>query len=443
MSAAPAASAVRAGSAPVPGTRPPADWQGSGTRGGRRRFTWNAVLWALVFPQRRQHIVPTIAGTLLIALSMGIGMAAYNSANNILFITLSLLLACLVLSGVLSWLNFRGVAWRLELAPPLRAGSEAVVGLGLRNRKPFLPTYGLWFDLVARPVAEGPPPAPESTITGRGVDVRAAWAQADQAGERGRLFLRERLDPQGGARLDWTFKPGQRGRLRIELASVGSQFPFGFLKKHLITELREELVVWPAPVEYRRLGAAGARRTAGGERAPQAGSGGDLLALRRYAAGDSHRLIHWKASARSRQLLVRQFTAESTEGYSLWLRTDAATWPRPEQFELLVGFCATLAEDLFRAGHLVAAALDDEPPVPVRRVRDLETLLDRLAVVSPRKQTEETAQRGSAVVPLSGTTAAKEGAPAPTSKRKNVLTFAPDGARGVAAYVDGEKTATA
>ena len=439
MSAAPAASAVRPGLAPVPGSRPPADWVGSGPRRGRRRFTWNAVLWALVFPQRRQRIVPTISGVLLIALSLGIGMAAYNSANNILFITLSLLLACLVLSGVLSWLNFRGVAWRLELAPPLRVGSEAVVGLGLRNRKAFLPTYGLWFDLAAKHVEEGPPPAPESTITGRGVDVRAAWAQADQAGARGRLFLRERLDPQGEARLDWTFKPGQRGRLRIELASIGSQFPFGFLKKHLATELREELVVWPAPVEYRRVGAAGARRTAGGERAPQAGSGGDLLALRRYATGDSHRLIHWKASARSRQLLVRQFTAESTEGYSLWLRTEAATWPRPEQFELLVGFCATLAEDLFRMGQLTAAALDDEAPVPVRRVRDLEMLLDRLAVISPRLGEDGAIQRGSS---FAKATEDKEGAPSPGTNRKNVLTFAPDGARGVAAYVDGEKTAT-
>ena len=153
-----------------------------------------------------------------------------------------------------------------------------------------------------------------------------------------------------------------------------------------------------------------------------------MLALRRYSSGDSHRLIHWKASARARQLLVRQFAAESTEGYSLWLRTDAATWSRPEQFELLVSFCATLAEDLFRTGHLTAAAIDDEVPVPIRRVSDLEALLDRLAVVQLRVDAESRA--------------ANPANPDARAKR-NVLTFAPDGARGVAAYVDGEKTATA
>ena len=425
MNAAPAA-LTAAASPPVNSLA--AGWQGPGARGARRRFTWNRVLWALVFPQRGQRILPTLSGTLLIALSLGIGMAAYNSANNILFITLSLLLSCLILSGVLSWLNFRGVAWRLELAPPLRAGHEAVVGLGLRNRKAFLPTYGLWFELLARHVEDGPPPAPESTITGKGIDLKVEWAKAEQGETRGRLFLRERLDPRGETRLDWLFKPLRRGRLRVELSGIGSQFPFGFLKKLLTTELREELMVWPAPVEYRRLKEAGARRTAGGERTSRTGSGGDLLALRRYAEGDSHRLIHWKASARSRQLLVRQFAAESTEGFSLWLRTDAAVWTHPEQFELLVSFCATLAEDLFRAGQLIAAAIDDEPPVPIRRVNDLETLLDRLALVEPRKE----AGPGAAVAVTE-----------PTKAKRNVLTFAPDGARGVAAYVDGEKTATA
>ncbi len=395
------------------------------------------MLWALVFPQRQQRVLATISGTLLIALSGGIGLAAYNTANNILFITLSLLLTCLILSGMLSWLNLRGVAWRLELEPPFRAGHDTVVGLGLRNRKAFLPTYGLWFELVARPIADGPPPAPESTVTGKDIDFKALWQQAEKEEVRGRLALRERLDAGSQRRLDWAFQPKKRGRLRVELAGVGSLFPFGFLKKMLSTEVREEIVVWPAPIEYRWLAEAGARRTMGGERVARAGSGGDLHALRRYAPGDSHRLIHWKASARSRQLLVRQFAAETTEGYSWWLRTDAATWTKPEQFELLVSFAATIADDLFRAGQLIAAAIDDEPSVPIRRVRDLELLLDRLAVVQRGQGNAEPIKRGGDAA------APSPSAPSTTKRRKNLLTFAPDGARGVSAYVDGEKTATA
>lgn len=401
-----------------------AEWSGPGGRGrARARFTWKALLWSLVYPQRGHRILPTMPGVVLIGLSMGIGTAAYNSSSNILFITLSLLLACLILSGVLSWLNLRGVAWRLRLAPPLRAGHETVVGLELRNAKSFLPTYGLWFELAARAVDPTAPQRPESTVTARGIDVRAVLAKADLAETRGRLPLRARLEPRGEERMEWIFKPAQRGRLRVRLASVGSLFPFGFLRKDVGTDLVSEAIVWPAAVEYRRHGAAAPRRAVGGERVARAGSGGDLLALRRYTSGDSHRLIHWKASARTQTLLVRQLAAEHAEGYSLWLRTEAGVWSRPEQFELLVSFAGTLAEDLFRAGRLLGVALDDEAPRPVRRVHDLELFLDRLAVARP----SEAAAGGDGFL----------------LARKNVLTFSPDGARGVAAYVDGEKTASA
>lgn len=373
-------------------------------------------------------MLPTIPGVVLMALSFGIGTAAYNSSSNILFITLSLLLACLILSGVLSWLNLRGVRWRLQLSPPLRAGREAVVAVELGNAKRFLPTYGLWFEFAARPVEAAAGQRAESTVSAKGAEVRAALAKAEAAESRSRVPLPHRLDPRGEARVEWVLKPEQRGLLRVEIASVGSLFPFGFLRKDLGTDLVAEATVWPAPVEYRRHAAGGARRATGGERVPRAGSGGDLLALRRYNAGDSHRLIHWKASARTRTLLVRQFTAESVEGYSLWLRTDAAIWPRPEQFELLIGFVATLAEDLFRSERLLGMAIDAEPMMPVRRVHDLELLLDKLAVT-----------RAIESVAAGSTSAAEEWFTA----RQNVMTFAPDGARGVAAYLDGQKAASA
>lgn len=400
------------------------NWAQPGGPAERTRFSWNALLWWMVFPQRKQRVVPTISGLLLIGLSLGIGMAAYNAANNILFITLALLLACLVLSGVLSWLNIRRVQWRLEVTPPLRVGQDAVVSLRVRNGKRLLPTYGLWFDLTAgKPASENGARA-ETTFTVRGAEVKAALAQAEAAELRERLVLRTRLDPADETRLDWVFQPRVRGRMDVRLAGVGSLYPFGFLRKELVTALRAELIVWPAPVEYRRFGSAVAKRLTGGERMSKPGSGTDLLALRRYRLGDSHRLIHWKASARAGSLLVRQFAAESAEGFALWLRTDGASWPRAEQFELLVSFVATLAEDLFRAEKLASVALNAAPPVPVRRLGDLEVWLDALALVQPGAAAPDSAVQRE-----------------PLPVRRNLVTFAADGPHGVAAYCEGGRIA--
>lgn len=394
----------------------------AGQNRSRRRFTWNALLWSLIFPQRAHRILPTVPGLVLVALSLGVGMAAYNSSSNILFLTLSLLLTCLVLSGVLSWLNLRRVRWELQVQPALRAGHDTSVGLSLRNGKSFLPTYGLWFNLVAHPRRPDAEQRAESTMRATGAEIRAALAQAESTEVRGRVALAGRLDPRGEVRLDWIFQPLRRGLLRIELLSVGSFFPFGFLRKDIGTALWTDVIVWPAPTEYRRHVPVSTRRQSGGERVARPGAGSDLIAVRRYATGDSHRLIHWKASARTRQLLVRQFAAESAEGYVVWLRTDAGIWARPEQFEVLISFAATLVEDLFRAGRLLAVAINDEPASPVRRVSDLELFLNALAVLQP---TDQAASRGAA--------------PA----KSNVLTFAPEGAHGAGAYIDGQLAASA
>jgi uncharacterized protein (DUF58 family) len=389
------------------------------------RHFWRRVLWNLVWPRRQERIQPTVSGVVLIGLAFGIGTAAYNSASNILFIALALLLSCLILSGVLAWLNLRKLDWQLELEPPLRAGQQAEVGLVLRNAKAFMPTYALWFEFAARSVQRGAPARPESTITAKGIDVWAALQRTEESQVSGTVHLRSRLDPGGETRLGWTFTPARRGLLRIELRGVGSLFPFGFLRKFSGTDLRREIPVWPAPVEYRRFAGGSARRPEGEMRQARAGNEGEMIALRQYESGDSHRLIHWKQSARSRELLIRQFSSQSSDACSMWLRTDAAVWTRPEQFELLMSFAATLAQDLFRAGRLRSTAIDAARPVAARRVADLESFLDRLAEAKP-----------AAAAPDAAAAEAVQG-----RTRQNLLTFEPDGVRGVAAFINGSKVA--
>lgn len=369
-----------------------------------RELSWRKLLWSLLYPPRGQRIMPTISGFLLIIVALGIGSAAYNTSNNILFITLSLLLACLIGSGVLSALNLAKVAWRMVPSPPYRVGQTGTVTIELRNRKKLLPTHGLWFEVRTK---------------------------AEPKGRR--LVLRERLDAGGGtARLEWSWQPTTRGHEVVELTAVGSLFPFGFLRKVLACEIRTEVLVWPAPVEYQRFAVLVASRRQSGHAVNKIGQSGDLLAVRRYVSGDSHRQIHWKASARLRQLMVRQFSTEQQEGYSLRLDTAGDVWTRPEQFELACSFVATLAEDLFTTGRLGTVTIDHELPQPIRGVRDLEAFFDRLAELTPRESTGRPSQAPFPSVSVG-----------PGAAARLTLTFAPEGARGVAAFVDGQKAAAA
>ena len=415
------------------------DWHGPGAPvRSRRGFDAKTLLWSLVFPVKRHRISLTVPGVFLMFLALGIGSAAYNTASNILFITLSLLLACLLLSGLLSWFNFSGVCWRLLPQGPWRAGHEAMVTVEIQNHKRWLPTYSLWFELSTQPrrVAEDPTPAAQ-------MKIREVLAAIDKIVTRGRVQLRERVEPQGGAGLDWVMQPRQRGEHLVVLDAVGSLFPFGFLKKSIGVALRQTVLVWPAQVSYQWTGAAAALAGSQGRRTSRAGRGDDLLALRNYAQGDSHRLIHWKASARLGHLMIQQYAAESHEGYVLRLETPAEVWTRPEQFELLCSFAATLAEDLFAGGRLRGISVNGGPLLGTRRLRDLEALLDALARLQPdggrANLPDEPPDRGSrGDFEVTG-----EDARQPEISGKNVVSFAPEGARGVAAYVDGRKIVSA
>ncbi len=411
-----------------------ADWAGPGESArARREFNWHALLWLLVFPRKRHRIALTVPGLFLMATAMGIGTAAYNTASNILFITLSLLLACLLLSGLLSWFNFMGLGWRVRPQGAWRAGHETLVTLEVRNGKRWLPTYSLWFELATQPRH-----IPEPEHGGKNLRMREILAAAEQYITRGRVSLRERVEPGGTVTLDWGVKPTRRGETLLELGAVGSLFPFGFLRKNIGTDLKQTVLVWPAQVEYQWAGAMTAHAGAQGRRTARAGFGDDLLALRKYQQGDSHRLIHWKASARLGQMMVRQFAAESRDGFVLSLDSTAPVWVRPEQFELLCSFAGTLAEDLFAAGRLRGVVLNGGALRETRRLRDVEAWLDDLARLEP-----VTAGVGGVPSPRGTTASPGEGTRPTSNPTHNVITFAPEGARGITAYVDGRKTASA
>ena len=255
--------------------------------------------------------------------------------------------------------------------------------------------------------------------------VRAVLAASEQRITRGRLFQRDRLLGGGNTAIEWGLQPQQRGAALVAVSAVGSLYPFGFLKKSLGAFRSERVLVWPAQIAYAWVGAAGTRVGGIGQRTVRAGPGEDLQALRKYAPGDSQRLIHWKASARLGQLMLRQFAAESQTGYVLKLEPGASRWSQPEQFERLCSFAATLAEDLFAAGRLRAVALADSPYQDIRRLHELEGFLDQLALLK-----------------LSAD-ALPAGAGTPLRSFGNIITFTPAGTHGVNASLDGQIIATA
>ncbi len=329
------------------------EWGDPGYFVPRSRFI-NALrlVWQLIRPPKGHRTLPTKAGGLLILISLGIGSAAFNTSHNILYIALALLLSSLLLSGVLSWLNFKGCRWRLRVEPHLRAEEPYPVIIEVANTKKWLPSYGLWFKMRA---------------------CRAEiLAMVPQYG---------RIPPGGRVEMDWIYTPPSRGLETLSLAGVQSKYPFGFLKKSIEGTYEREIIVWPPRIEYSFSPSTTQESRRSGNWKSRAGAGSELINLREYRPGDPLRMVHWKASARRRKLLVRETAEEGEAAFTLILSSRASQWQDARQFERLCAFVATLAEDLFMEGKLAGVWLNGEGPQPIRRIADLHGFLSRLALL--------------------------------------------------------------
>lgn len=371
----------------------PVEWADPGffTRQSRGR-NFLRLLKQLVWPPEGHKTIPTPTGIVLIFLTLGIGSAAYNTSSNILFMTLSLLLSSLLLSGILAWLNFKGTRWRLVLEPHFRAGEFTPIRIDLSNDKKVLPTYSLWFH------------------------VSAAVSEEEK-----KVYLQERLDAGSTRQLEWMFEPGSRGVETIEISGIETKFPFGFLRKIIGGGVSREVVVWPKRIEYEFKAPVGVRSHVQGLVNMKPGGGAELVNLREYQRGDPQRMVHWKASARTRRLMVRQMSEENEDAYLVFLETPATVWNDKEQFEVLCSFAASLAEDLYMDNRLWGVAVNDEPVMLIRSLSDLHSFLGMLARLEPVEH----------YTPLEEVTAA------------TIITFTPGTGKRVHANVGGNTTGSA
>ena len=109
-------------------------------------------------------------------------------------------------------------------------------------------------------------------------------------------------------------------------------------------------------------------------------------ALRGYVPGDDRRYIHWRTSARSGALMVRQFEETRRSHVALALSTEAADYAGPDEFELAVEAGASVVVQAAKESRELTVVAGGSPVTGGTARRTL----DRLAGL----QIDETGSRG-------------------------------------------------
>ncbi len=74
-------------------------------------------------------------------------------------------------------------------------------------------------------------------------------------------------------------------------------------------------------------------------------------ALRPYVAGDDRRFVHWKSSARTGELMVRQFEETKRSQLTIVLSANERHYASEDEFELAVSVTASIAAQVVRSGN--------------------------------------------------------------------------------------------
>lgn len=248
----------------------------------------------------------TTGGAIMLVLILIVGFSAWNTGNNLLFIVLSFLVAAMAVGFFAGSISLRKLDVTMRFPETIFAGEPTSILVNIKNRKRIFPSYSVVVEVrgkerdrsVAAPDLDAILPKWLAKRLGKAPVVRRTLSH----------FVHIAARHTSEAKADHIFP--HRGRLRIRDFELSTKFPFGFLRHRRRLPAREaELIVFPAIVEV-PFETFDLPLDAGRQPSTKRGMGQDLLSLRDYQPQDDLRLIDWKATARTRQLTVREFAAD-------------------------------------------------------------------------------------------------------------------------------------
>ena len=290
----------------------------------------------------------TREGRAFLFVTIGVGFAAVNTANNLLYLVLGLLLSLLLVSGVLSDLALWKLRIHRKMPRRMFAGTRSLIEVAALNDKRWLASVSV-----------------ETIDEIDGVDSAPT------------RFLR--VKPGHTQLASYAFEAPSRGLIELGSMRVLTRYPFGLIEKGYTLFEPDEAVVYPRlldqvstpPVQPVPGDAAPIHRT--GRGSEFAGS------VRFYREGDEARDIHWKRTASRGELVVREHEQDTSALVTLRVDNvvpagtgDEREWR--ERFEHSISEVATLASVYLARGVSVQVQANDSasglvaggaPPDPI------------------------------------------------------------------------------
>ncbi len=300
------------------------------------------------------RITLTREGRRFILALLVVAFAAFNTANNLMYLILGLMLSATILSLMAAYVSLKGVSVEFRIEEPLYAGVRTYAEFFVRNSKRYISSYSLRIEL-------------------KGIDD-------------GEIYV-ERVLPDETLSINKSIIFPHRGIYRVSHIRVYTSFPFIFfvLTKTLGKSKDDSMIiVYPSLYDVTRVveelileirAREGIRKTMEGE---------EFQGLRDYQYGDPFRSIHWKATARTGTLMVKEYHEGKTEKITIVL--DSLRYTDRALFERAVSFVSSLSAELLGRNFVLRLVTCQKSIPPGSGREHLFKILDHLAIVEESEE---------------------------------------------------------
>lgn len=201
------------------------------------------------------------------------------------------------------------------------------------------------------------------------------------------------LPRQAPVELAYDVVADRRGLHEFPALQMETPAPFGLFRRRRLLPAPTRVLVYPEVRPLRRLALFDRQPTAALAQ-PRPGFGAEVIGVRPYRPGDSPRHIHWRSTARTGQLISKEFSDDSQPGLSLVLdlfqhpgsiqKPNAPVQnPKHTPFEWSVKIAASIGDFALRRGYSLHLLADEAAlPPPTGPLAEI-ALLEYLARVQP------------------------------------------------------------
>jgi uncharacterized protein (DUF58 family) len=309
-----------------------------------------ARLRAVLRPPRTLKVTRT--GRTYLVVTLGVGLGALNTGNNLLYLVLGLLLSMVVVSGVLSERCLRHLSVR-------RLGSESAFA-----GEPFAYRWAL------------------TRHQGHAFALTLAEVDTPLAGEGRVGYLR--AGAEHVVRADLTAP--RRGPYALSGVRVTTTWPLGLFAKTRVFELEGTLLVFPRRGYACQLPGQALQGPFGDAHSPRRNDGtGDVSGLRELGPTEDARRVHWRKSAAVGKLLKVEREREERRTYVLTVEGHLAG----DALERRCEEVAALTHELLESGHEVGLETPGERLRPAAGSAQQRRILRALAWVGFEEQRQE------------------------------------------------------